>query len=207
MLLDGDADDALIRDQLVGVSIGAVEPVAIGAAWVFERLLRHPDALAKVRAGLDDPGDTYLAAAVKEAMRVRPTSIGPRRFLSEDVELGGRRLPAGTVVLASMSALTTDPRVWGADAEQFRPERWLKPDVPRQFWLPFGGGTHRCIGAGYAQIAVETIVRTVLRLVDLRPDRLRDERRSYRLIQMLPARGARVRIQSRLSVSGSDLHH
>ena len=48
------------------------ETTATGLAWAFERLLRHPQALERVRAGLGDPRDPYVDAVVKETLRVRP---------------------------------------------------------------------------------------------------------------------------------------
>ncbi|WP_405096808.1 cytochrome P450 [Micromonospora sp. NBC_01412] len=199
MLLDGSPDDELVRVELVTLLTGGYETTAVASAWMFERLLRHPEALARVRAGLDDPRDPYRTAVVKETLRLRPVSYNLGRRTTGPVELGGYRLPAGTFVWPSLSAIHTDRRVWGADATEFRPERWLEPDPPVRAYLPFGGGAHRCLGATFAQTEMEVILRTVLRHVELRPDRAADEPAAMRNIILVPRRGARVRVARTLA--------
>lgn len=199
MLLDGSPDEELVRAELVTLLLGGFETTAVASAWMFERLLRHPDALARVRAGLDDPKDEYRTAVLKETLRLRQVSYNVGRRISEPVEVGGYRLPAGTFVWPSLAAIHTDRRVWGDDADEFRPERWLEPDPPSRVYLPFGGGAHRCLGAQFAQTEMEVILRTVLGHVDLRPDRLDAEAGAMRNIILVPKRGARVRVARRIS--------
>ncbi|MET7394203.1 cytochrome P450 [Dactylosporangium sp. NPDC005572] len=198
MLLDGDPDDELVRVELVTLLAGGQETSAMAASWMFERLLRHPGALARVRAGLDDPKDEYRTAVINETLRVRPVVYNVGRRATAPVELGGYRVPAGTFVWASLAAIHRDPRIWGEDVEEFRPERWLEPDVPSRAFLPWGGGAHRCLGATFAHIEMEVILRTVLRHVELRADQAADEPMVMRNIFALPKHGARVRVERRL---------
>jgi cytochrome P450 len=198
-LLDGSPDDELVRAELLTLLTGGYETTAVASAWMFERLLRHPAALARVRAGLDDPKDAYRTAVIKETLRLRQVSYNIGRRTSEPVELGGYRLPAGTFVWPSIAAIHTDRRIWGADADEFRPERWLEPDPPLHAFIPFGGGTHRCLGALFAETEMGVILRTVLRHVDPRPDRMDDEPAAMRSILLVPKRGARVRVARRIS--------
>jgi cytochrome P450 family 135 len=199
MLLDGDPDDDLVRAELVTLLTGGFETTAVALAWMFERLLRHPDVLARVRAGLDDPKDEYRAAVIKETLRLRQVILNVGRRISAPVELGGYRLPAGTFVWASIGASHSDRRTWGEDAERFRPERWLEADPPTRAYLPFGGGAHRCLGAVFAYSEMDVILRTVLRLVELQPDRMDDEPATMRNIIQVPKRGVRVRVARRLA--------
>ncbi|MEH0971248.1 cytochrome P450 [Micromonospora sp. CPCC 205546] len=198
MLLDGDPDDELVRVELVTMLAGGHETTAVSAAWMFERLLRHPAALARVRAGLSEEKDEYRTAVVNETLRLRPTCYNVGRRTTEPVELGGYRVPAGTFVWASIGAIHSDPRYWGADAAAFRPERWLEPDPPTRAFLPWGGGAHRCLGAIFAQAELENILRTVLLHVELSPDRMADEQMTMRNIVPVPRRGVRVRIDRRI---------
>ena len=56
------------------------------------------------------------------------------------------------------------------DPYAFRPERFLGDDPPDTFtWIPFGGGTRRCIGAAFAQFEMRIAIETILRSVELRP--------------------------------------
>ncbi|WP_316525470.1 cytochrome P450 [Kitasatospora brasiliensis] len=198
MLLADEPSDEVVRDEVMTLLVAGHETTAVALAWLFERLLRHPKALARVRAGLDDPKDPYRTAVFKEALRVRPVIQNVARRLTEPVELGGYRLPAGVSVLPSVVAVQSDPRLWGPDAEEFRPERWLEGNPPQNAWIPFGGGARRCLGAMFAQVEVETVVAAVLRTVVLEADRPAGEGSEMHHITMVPKRGARVRVVRRI---------
>ncbi|MBC3840425.1 cytochrome P450 [Streptacidiphilus sp. 4-A2] len=198
MLLEDEPSDEVVRDEVMTLLVAGHETTAVALAWLFERLLRHPEALARVRAGLDDRKDPYRTAVFKEALRVRPVITNVARRLTEPVELAGYRLPAGVAVLPSVVALQLDPRYWGADAHLFRPERWLDGSPQQNAWIPFGGGARRCLGAMFAQVEVETVLAAVLRTVELEADRPADEGSEMHHITMIPKRGARVRVLRRL---------
>lgn len=73
---------------------------------------------------------TLSQAVIKEAMRLAPTNNLPleRIVPLEGVTINGYRLPAGTNVGTSAYVVHRDQRIYGADAEEFRPERWLHSD-------------------------------------------------------------------------------
>jgi cytochrome P450 len=78
-------------------------------------------------------------------------------------------------------------------AGAFRPERFLGPDAPDTYsWLPFGGGTRRCLGAGFATFEMQVVIRRVLERTTLVPVGRRPERGVRRGITFVPARGVRV---------------
>jgi cytochrome P450 family 135 len=197
MLLEGDPDPELVRDELVTLLVAGHETTAVALSWTFERLLRHSGALAKVRAALDDPRDQYRAAVAKEVLRLRPVILNIARRLTQPVELADHVMPAGTLLVPSIIGVHTDPQIWGPDAAYFRPERWLSGDVPTYAWIPFGGGPRRCLGATFALTEMDTVLRTVLRRVELRADRPQDESRHMHHITLVPSRGARVCVISR----------
>ncbi|MFC7310223.1 cytochrome P450 [Streptomyces monticola] len=197
MLLEGEPDDEVVRDEVMTLLVAGHETTAVALAWLFERLLRHPQALARVREGLDDPKDPYRAAVFKEALRVRPVIHNVARRLTEPIELGGYLLPAGVSVLPSIGAVQSDPRLWGADAREFRPERWLEGTPPQNAWIPFGGGARRCLGATFAQTEVETVLAGVLSAVDLKAVGDGDEGSAMNHITMIPKRGARAGVVRR----------
>ena len=201
MLLDGAPDPELVRDELVTLLVAGHETTAVALSWTFERLLRHSGALAKVRSGLDDPRDPYRTAVAKEALRVRPVIMNIARRLTQPVELAGHIMPAGTLLLPSIIGIHTDPKIWGPDAAYFRPERWLSGEQPTYAWIPFGGGARRCLGATFALTEMDAVLRTVLRRVNLRADRPRDEKPRMHHITLVPSRGARVHVTAR-TVSG-----
>ncbi|MGW1493533.1 cytochrome P450 [Streptomyces sp. NPDC002402] len=198
MLLEDEPNDEVVRDEVMTLLVAGHETTAVALAWLFERLLRHPDVLARVREGIDRPKDAYRTAVFKEALRVRPVIHNVARRLTEPIELGGYRLPAGVAVLPSVGAVQSDPRLWGTDAKAFRPERWLEGTPPQNAWIPFGGGVRRCLGAMFAQVEVETVLAGVLRAVELKAVDPGDEGSAMNHITMIPKRGARVSVVRRL---------
>jgi cytochrome P450 family 135 len=203
MLLEGDPDPELVRDELVTLLVAGHETTAVSLSWTFERLLRHSGALAKVRSGLDDPRDPYRAAVAKEALRLRPVIMNVARRLTQPVELAAHVMPAGTLLFPSIIGVHTDPKIWGPEASYFRPERWLSGDQPTYAWIPFGGGARRCLGATFALTEMDAVLRTVLRLAELRADRPHDESPRMHHITLVPSRGTRVNVTAKTPTAAS----
>jgi cytochrome P450 family 135 len=191
---DGDAlSDDELRDELVTLLLAGHETTATSLAWAVECLVRHPDALARARE--DD--DAYLDAVIKETLRVRPVINEVGRDITEPLELGGHRLPAGTRLMSSLALIQRDPRNF-ADPEAFRPERFLDGEAVAPYtWIPFGGGVRRCLGASFALLEMAVILRAVLDRFDLAPARPEPEPSRLRAVTYMPARGAEVVVRAR----------
>ena len=188
--------DEEMRDQLVTLLLAGHETTATGLAWAFERLMRHPDVEARLRADLDAGSDAYLDATVKETLRVRPVVMDVARKLTRPVEIDGHTIRAGTVVMPSILLAHLDPDEY-PDPHAFRPERFLDARPGTYTWLPFGGGPRRCIGAAFATMEMQTVLRTVLSLVDLSAPGPAPERPRFRHVTLVPARGAEAIITPR----------
>ena len=189
----GDAlSDEELRDELMTLLIAGHETTATALAWAFERLTRHPVALARLREG--DPA--YLDAVIKETLRVRPVVMEVGRDLTEATKIGRWELPAGTRVMSSIGLVQRADERWG-DGRAFRPERFLDAQLAPYTWIPFGGGPRRCIGASFATTEMAAIIPVVLRHFDLQPDRPEAERSQTRNVTQVPARGARVILRRR----------
>jgi cytochrome P450 family 135 len=188
--------DIELRDELMTLLTAGHETTATGLSWAFERLLRTPGVLARLVESLDD--DEYLDAVVKETLRVRPVVTDVARQLQRDVELGGWRLPAGTLVLPAIAAVHVRPDLYPSPQE-FRPERFLDGGAESYAWIPFGGGVRRCIGASFAQVEMRVVLREVLRRVRLRAPSARPEGARVRHVTVVPARGCRVVVEERLA--------
>jgi cytochrome P450 len=176
------------------------ESTAPGLAWTVERLLRHPEQLARVRAGLEDPRDPYVDAVVKESLRLRPVIYNVARVLARRTRVAGYDLPEGTLLLPSIGLLHAADEHFPGAAE-FRPERWLDGAAEPYTWIPFGGGVRRCLGATFALTEMAEVLRTVLRLVDIAAVGAEGEATRVHHITLVPAKGAQVVVHRRLDAA------
>jgi cytochrome P450 len=182
--------DEELRDELVTVLGAGHETTATALAWAFERLLRNPAVLDRLRRSLAD-GDEYLEATIKETLRVRPVLLDTARRLTRDVELDGYRIPAGALLLPSIAAIHLRDDLY-PDPDEFRPERFIDGSPDGYTWIPFGGGVRRCIGASFAQFEMRVVIRSILERAELRAARSRPERPKPRNITIAPAHGCQV---------------
>jgi cytochrome P450 len=197
---DGEAmtDDEL-RDELVTLLLAGHETTATASAWAIERLVRHPQKLARLVAEIDaGEGEEYMQAVISETLRVRPVVPMVVRILEEPLRVGEHVLPRGTRVAPSIYLTNRNPRVYDAPTE-FRPERFLESQPETFSWIPFGGGIRRCIGASFATLEMKLMLSTMLS--ELRPSLPRGgatrmfaagEWNVRRAITLVPSRGARV---------------
>jgi cytochrome P450 len=194
---DGEAmTDGELRDELVSLLLAGHETTSTATAWAIERLVRHPDKLARLVAEIDSGvQDEYMQAVIHETLRCRPVVPGVVRLLHEPLNVAGYELPAGTRVVASIYLTNNNPRVYESPQE-FRPERFLDTPPDTFAWIPFGGGIRRCIGASFAMLEMKTMLRTML--AELHPSVprrsvwRRGEWNRRRAITLVPAAGARV---------------
>ncbi|GHF51539.1 cytochrome P450 [Amycolatopsis bartoniae] len=194
---DDRLSDAELRDQLVTLLLAGHETTATALAWSFHELARDPVRLRRALEAADSGDEKYLEAVAKEAMRLRPVISEVARRLTEEVEVGGYLLPAGTTVMPSIALVHGDPAHHAAP-EEFRPERFLADGGPASgTWFPFGGGVRRCLGAGFSLLEATIVLRAVLSRFSLAPDRPRPEGSRPRHITMVPARGARISVTPR----------
>jgi cytochrome P450 len=151
--------------------------------------------IAACRAESDD--GEYLDAVIQETLRLRPPIPIVDRTLVAELELSGYRLPPGTVVAPCIYLVHRRPSLY-ADPDAFKPERFLDHAPETYTWLPFGGGTRRCIGATFATFEMKITLETVLRRARLRPASSRRESTRRRAIVLAPSRGARAVLAERL---------
>jgi cytochrome P450 len=175
-----------LRDQLVTLLAAGHETTATALAWALERLARHPEALHDL-----EHDDALLDATVKEVLRTRPVlSITARRVL-QPYRIGTHTLPPGVYVAPCLYLAHRRPELW-PDPTAFRPQRFLN-GAPEPFsFVPFGGGTRRCLGAAFATLEMREVLRAVATRFTLRPDRAEGERMRRRSVTLAPARGASV---------------
>ena len=159
LLLDSNLTDGEIRHELVTMVIAGHETVAAALAWTLMLLAEHQPAQDRVRAELaGHPGPVpmlghkeklpWTRAVVDEALRLFPPAWALSRRSRQDDVIGGRPVPAGTLVIVSPWLVHRRPDLW-PDPLAFRPERFLG-GTGRSGYLPFGQGPRLCIGREFA---------------------------------------------------------
>jgi cytochrome P450 len=190
-----------LRDELVTLLTDG--PTSSLLSWAFERIVRHPDTLARLRAEIDaGEDDTYLDAVVKETTRLCPAAPIVVRKLLEPMELGGYTIPAGTTIAPCVHLVHRREDIY-PEPLRFRPERFLERPAGTYTWIPFGGGVRRCLAASYAQLLMKQVIRTVVSEVDLRTADPRSERARKSAIAFVPHRHAVVIATRRHAVAPS----
>jgi cytochrome P450 family 135 len=174
-----------LRDELLTLLTDG--PTSSSLAWVFERLLRHPEKLARLQSELlAGDGEAYLDAVIKETLRLRPpVSVVVRRLL-KPATLGGYDLPANTLIAPCVYLIHHREDVYEKPGE-FIPERFLEQRAAVPTWIPFGGGARRCLAASYAEQEMKRVLRTVLEEVELEPVESGSERITRGAIAFSPA--------------------
>jgi cytochrome P450 len=179
-----------MRDELITfLSDG---PTATSLAWAFERLLRHPDKLARLRAEvLAGDSEEYVDAVVKETLRLCPAVPVVMRRLTQSMELGGYSIPADTIVAPCVYLMHRRGDLY-PQPRSFQPERFLGDGAGTYTWIPFGGGVRRCVAVVFAQLEMKRVIQTVLSEVDLRPAESRSEGAARSSVSFAPDGGATV---------------
>ena len=203
---DGEGmSDAKLLDNLRTLLFAGHDTTAISLAWAIELVHRNPSVLSRLRAELDALGDdidpeslshmSYLNAVIDETLRFRPVSADALRTLRKPREFGEWVLPAKTTVTINTLLLHDDPRLWDRP-EQFMPERFLAGPPSANVFVPFGGGSRRCLGATFARFEAAIVLGTLLRefefeLLDERVELTRGK------IVLEPSTGVSIRVQPR----------
>ena len=119
--------------------------------WAGKVLAEHPD---QRRALTEDP--SLIAGAIEELLRFEPPAPHVARYVSEDVERHGQRIPEGSIMLFLPGAANRDDRQF-PDGDRFD----IRRDAGSH--LAFGHGIHFCLGAALARIEGRVALEEVLR--------------------------------------------
>jgi cytochrome P450 len=195
---DGEGmNDEELRDELMTLLVAGHETTATSLSWAFERLLRHPQKLERLRAEVvAGESEEYLDATIKEVLRLRPVLPIVLRKLTEPMEFGGYTIPAGVAVAPCIHLLHRREDIY-PQPRAFMPERFLERPAGTYTWIPFGGGVRRCLGASFAQLEMKRVLQTVLSEVQLRAAEPASERVVRRSITLNPQHGTRVVVARR----------
>ena len=200
--------DQELRDEMITLLLAGHETSATSLCWVFHRVLRRPDVLARLRDELARvvgagpleahhvPQLEYLDATIKETLRLNPIIPIVARRLRRPLRFGGRELPAGVIVAPCIYLTHRNPGAW-PDPERFDPERFVGQRTSPYAFFPFGGGVRRCLGMAFALYEMKIVVAEVLRRVVLRAAPGTQVRVVRRGITFAPSAGMPVVVERR----------
>ena len=159
-------DDLGIRNYLIGLVIGAIPTISKACVQALDQLLDRPQALQSAQAAARGGDSALLAAHVFEAFRFNPVNPVIYRRAACDAtiaagSLRARKIPKGTMVLASNLSAMFDPLKIEAP-ESFRIDR------PWGEYMLWGYGMHTCFGAYINRAVMPAILKPLLAKPGLR---------------------------------------
>ncbi|GAA2585386.1 cytochrome P450 [Actinomadura fulvescens] len=163
-----------IRDELMTFLLAGHETTANALNWTWYLLSLHVEARRRLLAEVTEVPDgriptagdverlVWTNAVVSEAMRLYPPAWILQRQATEDDEIDGHHVPAGSLVTVPPYLVHRHPDVW-PNPEGFDPERFM-PGADegrhRLAYIPFGAGRRICVGAGFARL--EAVLLTAM---------------------------------------------
>ncbi|TLD05201.1 uncharacterized protein PgNI_09177 [Pyricularia grisea] len=161
-------EDSIV-DNLITFLIAGHETTASTLAFTVYRLLAHPEVYRKAQDEIDQvvgKGELtinhlaklkYISAVIRETMRFNPPIPFLAREALTDTVVGGKYpVKAGLQFATLIELVQRDPAAYGADADEFKPERMLDGPFDERMkkfphcWMPFGTGVRACIGRPFA---------------------------------------------------------
>jgi cytochrome P450 len=173
------SDDDISNDLLIFMLAGH-DTTATALTYALWALGHHPDIqdrVAEEAAAIGDrdltPEDVprlgYTVQVLHEALRLCPPAAGVGRLALRDIEVGGYRVEAGTVLAVGIYALHRDPALWDDplvfDPDRFSPENSKNRD--RWHFIPFAGGARSCIGEHFARLETTLALATIVRATEI----------------------------------------
>ena len=154
-LVSSPLDGRMLSDDEVtaimwNLVAGGLDTTTALVSWGLHHLGTHPEDRARL---IEDP--SLIPVAVEEFLRFYSPSETLTRTASRDVELGGRQIRQGDIVLISWVTANHDPAVFDDPGS-------IRIDRAANKHLAFGLGGHRCIGSSIARIESELMLRDVL---------------------------------------------
>ncbi|KAJ3533635.1 hypothetical protein NM208_g7896 [Fusarium decemcellulare] len=182
--------DEALKDQLLTFLAAGHETTASALTWACYLLTKHPEIQQKLRDEINEalPQDVendptidlagileplpYLNGIMHETLRLYPTVPLTMRQALCDTQIGDQFIPEGTDIIISIWYINRSPQIWGPDAAQFRPERWITEDgKPNQNggassnydFETFLHGPRSCIGQGFAKAEMRCLLAAMVR--------------------------------------------
>lgn len=180
-----------IGDELLTLLAAGHETTASTMGWVFERISRHPEVLERLVAEAATDDNEYRQAAILEVQRVRTViDFSGRHVYAPSFQLGDWTIPRGYSIMVAIAHIQERAEEF-PEPQRFDPQRFVG-NRPGLGWIPYGGGTRRCVGAVFANVEMDIVLRTVLRHFVIETTTAPDEKVHARGVAYTPASGGRI---------------
>lgn len=228
LLHSNNFSDEQLVDQLLTFLAAGHETTSSAFTWTTYLLTQHPDIQKALReevyANIPAPGQPLpanfdLAATLEslpllngvcnETLRLYPTVPITSRVANKPTSLLGQYVPKGTQVLLVPYAINRLRSLWGSNAEDFYPERWIDTNVktgerrpnnsggaPSNYAnLTFLHGPRSCIGQGFAKAELRTIVAAFVGSFDMAMADPNEEVVEHGVVTTKPKNGMHLRLE------------
>ncbi|KAF2092447.1 cytochrome P450 family protein [Rhizodiscina lignyota] len=189
-LLKATNDPVEIRSQLLNILLAGRDTTAGLLGWTFWNLTRHPDVYQKLRTAIVEEFGTYdsskaitftqlkacsyLQYVMMETLRLFPSVPANARLATRNTTLpygGGPDgsspvyVKKGQEVTYSVYVMHRRREIWGSNADEFVPERWIGRKLGWEY-LPFNGGPRVCLGQQFALTEAGYVITKILQRFD-----------------------------------------
>lgn len=165
--------DDEVCDQLISLLEAGAETTTATFAWALRATTADRTVWEQVEASAaeETAPSAFLDRVVSETLRLFPATVMASRVVADEFSFDGHRFEAGSKLVFSPFHTHRLSSIW-TDPESFTPQRW-DPETPGYYkpknfeYLPFGGGSHRCIGSAFATMAVTAALSRVVQSAEL----------------------------------------
>ncbi|CAH0052247.1 unnamed protein product [Clonostachys solani] len=189
LIKSNNFSDEALKDQLLTFLAAGHETTASALTWACYLLTKNPTIQQKLREEVtkalpEDIGNIpavdlagileqlpYLNGIMHETLRLYPTVPMTMRQALCDTRICDQFIPKGTDIIVSIWYINRSPKIWGPDAAEFLPERWITDGKPNTNggaasnydFLTFLHGPRSCIGQGFAKAEMRCLLAVMVR--------------------------------------------
>ncbi len=165
--------DIELKDELMTMLVAGHETTASVLTWALYWIHKLPQVKNKLLAELEELEEEadcmaaaslpYLTAVASETLRIYPIApITSPRIANQKVTITDHAFPPDTVLAPSIYALHHREDLY-PNPKQFKPERFLERQFSPSEFIPFGGGSRRCLGYALAKLEINLVLATMLK--------------------------------------------
>jgi cytochrome P450 family 135 len=184
--------DVALREQIASLLIAGYETTSQALAWLGNEITRQPELLERLTESAQGDDAEWIDATTYEVLRMHPPVMFNVRYVAEPFAFDDNvQLEPGRIVMPFTYAVHRRPDLY-PEPDRFLPERFVGHRPNTYEWIPFGGGTRRCLGAAFSLFEVRVILRTILRHARFRVASTPVETPVRMNISLVPKHGGRV---------------